>query len=91
MKTKYIYNYSRCGYNEWRDPMKPSQILTKLCKEGKVRTKYYVKVLIMLFNKVDGPIYGKNTVTVGDRIFTVNQTGVSDISESPTIRKSNFI
>ena len=28
--------YDPCGYNEWRDPMKPSQILTKLCKEGKV-------------------------------------------------------
>uniref|UniRef100_A0A8B9DAY7 Otoferlin n=1 Tax=Anser cygnoides TaxID=8845 RepID=A0A8B9DAY7_ANSCY len=28
--------YSIHGYNVWRDPMKPSQILSKLCKEGKV-------------------------------------------------------
>ncbi|XP_023341787.1 otoferlin, partial [Eurytemora carolleeae] len=28
--------YDPCGYNKWRDPMKPSQILTKLCKEGKI-------------------------------------------------------
>ena len=32
----HIVRYDPCGYNEWRDPMKPSQILTKLCKEGKV-------------------------------------------------------
>ena len=28
--------YDPCGYNEWRDPMKPSQILAKMCKEGKI-------------------------------------------------------
>nr|CAD7193654.1 unnamed protein product [Timema douglasi] len=32
---------NRYGYNQWRDPMKPTQILTKLCKDG----------------KIDGPIY----------------------------------
>ena len=32
--------YDPCGYNEWRDPMKPSQILTKLCKEGKVGLRH---------------------------------------------------
>ncbi|KYO37034.1 hypothetical protein Y1Q_0005859 [Alligator mississippiensis] len=28
--------YAIHGYNIWRDPMKPTQILSKLCKEGKV-------------------------------------------------------
>ena len=37
--------------------MKPTQILTKLCKEG----------------KVDGPHFVKNKVTVGDRVFTINR------------------
>ena len=37
--------YDPCGYNEWRDPMKPSQILTKLCKEGKVG---YIVVIISM-------------------------------------------
>ena len=36
--------------------MKPSQILTKLCKEG----------------KIDGPHFNKNKVSVGDKVFTVN-------------------
>ena len=48
--------YDPCGYNEWRDPMKPTQILTKLCKEG----------------KIDGPHFNRNKVTVGDKVFTVN-------------------
>lgn len=43
------------GYNSWRDPMKPSQILAKLCKDG----------------KIDGPHYGPGgKVKVANRIFT---------------------
>ena len=45
----------RHGYNIWRDPMKPSQILTRLCKEG----------------KVDGPHFGPpGRVKVFNRVFT---------------------
>lgn len=29
------------GYNTWRDPMKPTQILQKLCKENKLETPHY--------------------------------------------------
>ncbi|XP_072782315.1 otoferlin isoform X2 [Taeniopygia guttata] len=48
-------NYSIHGYNTWRDPMKPSQILSKLCKEG----------------KVDGPHFGPGgRVKVANRVFT---------------------
>ncbi|KAM7395295.1 hypothetical protein PAMA_006863 [Pampus argenteus] len=47
-------NYSVHGYNVWRDPMKPSQILMKLCKDG----------------KIDGPNYGPGgKVKVASRIF----------------------
>ncbi|XP_038174943.1 otoferlin isoform X3 [Arvicola amphibius] len=47
--------YSIHGYNIWRDPMKPSQILTRLCKEG----------------KVDGPHFGPHgRVKVSNRVFT---------------------
>lgn len=46
--------YSVNGYNVWRDPMKPSQILAKLCKEG----------------KLEGPQYGPGgKVKVANRIF----------------------
>ncbi|XP_033931919.1 otoferlin isoform X3 [Pseudochaenichthys georgianus] len=46
--------YSVHGYNIWRDPMKPSQILAKLCKDG----------------KIDGPHYGPGgKVKVANRIF----------------------
>uniref|UniRef100_A0A8D3CQE5 Otoferlin a n=1 Tax=Scophthalmus maximus TaxID=52904 RepID=A0A8D3CQE5_SCOMX len=34
-------NYSVHGYNVWRDPLKPSQILTKLCKDGKIDGPHY--------------------------------------------------
>ncbi|KAJ8009618.1 hypothetical protein DPEC_G00090770 [Dallia pectoralis] len=47
-------NYSVHGYNMWRDPLKPSQILAKLCKEA----------------KLDGPQYGPGgRVKVANRIF----------------------
>uniref|UniRef100_A0A3Q3IF07 Otoferlin n=1 Tax=Monopterus albus TaxID=43700 RepID=A0A3Q3IF07_MONAL len=46
--------YSVHGYNVWRDPLKPSQILAKLCKDG----------------KIDAPQYGPGgKVKVADRIF----------------------
>ncbi|XP_060773958.1 otoferlin isoform X1 [Neoarius graeffei] len=46
--------YSLHGYNLWRDPQKPSQILTKLCKEG----------------KLDGPHYDPGgKVKVANRVF----------------------
>lgn len=42
------------GYNVWRDPMKPTQILAKLCKDG----------------KLDGPHYGPGgRVKVENRVF----------------------
>lgn len=42
------------GYNVWRDPLKPTQILAKLCKEG----------------KLDGPHYGPGgRVKVANRVF----------------------
>uniref|UniRef100_G3PC42 Otoferlin n=1 Tax=Gasterosteus aculeatus aculeatus TaxID=481459 RepID=G3PC42_GASAC len=34
-------NYSVHGYNVWRDPLKPSQILAKLCKDGKIDGPHY--------------------------------------------------
>uniref|UniRef100_A0A8B9HH60 Otoferlin a n=1 Tax=Astyanax mexicanus TaxID=7994 RepID=A0A8B9HH60_ASTMX len=34
-------NYSLHGYNVWRDPQKPTQILAKLCKEGKLDGPHY--------------------------------------------------
>ncbi|XP_030260658.1 otoferlin isoform X10 [Sparus aurata] len=55
-------NYSVHGYNVWRDPMKPSQILAKLCKEG----------------KTDGPHYGPGgKVKVANRIF-MGRTEIED-------------
>nr|XP_027789243.1 otoferlin isoform X7 [Marmota flaviventris] len=49
------HTYSIHGYNIWRDPMKPSQILTRLCKEG----------------KVDGPHFGPpGRVKVANHVFT---------------------
>ncbi|XP_037553311.1 otoferlin, partial [Nematolebias whitei] len=42
------------GYNVWRDPLKPTHILAKLCKDG----------------KLDGPHYGPGgRVKVENRVF----------------------
>ncbi|XP_062825265.1 otoferlin isoform X4 [Anolis carolinensis] len=54
--------YAIHGYNIWRDPQKPNQILSKLCKEG----------------KVDGPHYGPGgRVKVCNRVF-MGPTDVED-------------
>uniref|UniRef100_A0A673K5P8 Otoferlin-like n=1 Tax=Sinocyclocheilus rhinocerous TaxID=307959 RepID=A0A673K5P8_9TELE len=34
-------SYAIHGYNVWRDPMKPTQILAKLCKDGKMDPPQY--------------------------------------------------
>ncbi|XP_069701783.1 otoferlin-like [Periplaneta americana] len=45
--------YEDFGYNQWRDPMKPTQILGKLCKDA----------------KIDGPSYSNGKVKVGRQTF----------------------
>ncbi|KAJ8935193.1 hypothetical protein NQ314_012950, partial [Rhamnusium bicolor] len=47
--------YEEQGYNAWRDAMKPTQILAKLCKDA----------------KVESPIYADGQVKVGRQIFSV--------------------
>ncbi|NXK43793.1 OTOF protein, partial [Piprites chloris] len=65
--------YSTHGYNAWRDPLKPSQILSKLCKEA----------------KVDGPHFGPpGRVRVANRVFTgpaevEDENGQRKASEEP--------
>ncbi|XP_070555288.1 otoferlin-like isoform X9 [Ptychodera flava] len=46
--------YAIHGYNTWRDPSKPTQVLAKLCKDF----------------KLDGPHYSHSKVKVADRTFT---------------------
>ncbi|EDV23443.1 uncharacterized protein TRIADDRAFT_27805, partial [Trichoplax adhaerens] len=46
--------YSEIGYNKWRDPLKPTQILNRLCKE----------------EKLDGPYYADGEVSIGKCIIT---------------------
>nr|CAB3264595.1 otoferlin [Phallusia mammillata] len=46
--------YSIFGYNQWRDPMKPSEILKKQCKDL----------------KVDGPHFSPGKVRVGKKVFS---------------------
>ncbi|XP_052746509.1 otoferlin [Bicyclus anynana] len=48
--------YEEQGYNRWRDSMKPSQILAKLCKD----------------NRLSPPTYGCRSITVGDHCFEIN-------------------
>ncbi|XP_040913171.1 fer-1-like protein 6 isoform X2 [Toxotes jaculatrix] len=46
--------YSLEGYNAWRDCLKPSELLSKLCRE----------------NSLDGPHFRPGRITVGDKVFT---------------------
>ena len=60
-----------CGYNQWRDPLKPVQLLTKLCKEG----------------KVDGPHFTNGKVKVDGKTFTLSKGTVSSSSNGETSQK----
>lgn len=44
----------RYGYNQWRDPMKPTQILAKLCKDGKLEPPSYFNGKVKVGNKTFG-------------------------------------
>ncbi|XP_061547609.1 fer-1-like protein 6 [Phycodurus eques] len=46
--------YSLEGYNAWRDCLKPSELLSKLCRE----------------NDVDGPHFRPGCITVANKVFT---------------------
>ncbi|XP_050710389.1 otoferlin-like isoform X3 [Eriocheir sinensis] len=58
--------YETTGYNQWRDPMKPTQILARLCKEG----------------RLDGPHYGPGKVRVGTKTFTLHHEDEHDPSRA---------
>uniref|UniRef100_A0A7N6B2H0 C2 domain-containing protein n=1 Tax=Anabas testudineus TaxID=64144 RepID=A0A7N6B2H0_ANATE len=46
--------YSLEGYNAWRDCLKPSELLSKMCRE----------------NGLDGPHFRPGRITVADKVFT---------------------
>ncbi|XP_030642529.1 fer-1-like protein 6 [Chanos chanos] len=46
--------YATEGYNAWRDALKPTELLTKLCKD----------------NNLDSPRYTPGKITIGDKVFT---------------------
>lgn len=51
----YLYygkNLFRSGYNRWRDPMKPTQILQRLCKENKLESPHYFQVNVLYFVRI---------------------------------------
>ncbi|XP_066543887.1 fer-1-like protein 6 [Amia ocellicauda] len=46
--------YAIDGYNAWRDAMKPTELLTKFCRD----------------NRLDGPHLRPGRITIGDKVFT---------------------
>ncbi|XP_050539137.1 otoferlin-like isoform X2 [Daktulosphaira vitifoliae] len=55
--------YELLGYNRWRDSMKPTQILAKLCKEA----------------KLDTPNYMNGTIKIGSKIFCLQNNSEDTI------------
>ncbi|CAH0716714.1 unnamed protein product, partial [Brenthis ino] len=63
--------YEEQGYNRWRDAMKPTQILAKLCKDG----------------KLDPPVYEYGRVKVGRTIFNMPMDDTELFSDPDTIEE----
>ncbi|XP_047543400.1 otoferlin-like [Vanessa atalanta] len=63
--------YEEQGYNRWRDAMKPTQILAKLCKDG----------------KIDPPIYEYGRIKVGRTIFNMPLNDTELFSDPDTMEE----
>ncbi|CAK1588293.1 unnamed protein product [Parnassius mnemosyne] len=63
--------YEEQGYNKWRDAMRPTQILAKLCKDG----------------KLDPPIYEHGRVKIGRTIFNMPMDDIELLSNPDTIEE----
>lgn len=61
----------RDGYNRWRDAMKPTQILAKLCKDI----------------KIDPPVYEYGRVRVGRTIFNMSMDDPELFTNPDTIQE----
>lgn len=59
----YLFFFDRSGYNQWRDPMKPTQILARLCKDA----------------KIDPPVYLADRVKVGGQTFCLQSQSLSAV------------
>ncbi|KAL8181722.1 UNVERIFIED_CONTAM: hypothetical protein K2H54_023421, partial [Gekko kuhli] len=55
------------GYNAWRDATKPTEILTKLCKD----------------NRLNGPYMQPGKIQIGDKVFTGQTVFQEDENEEP--------
>ncbi|XP_067888777.1 fer-1-like protein 6 [Heterodontus francisci] len=56
------YKYEMEGYNAWRDAMKPTEILTRMCKENGLRGPYFSTGEI----EVEGKVFAGKTVFIED-------------------------
>ncbi|XP_023661455.1 fer-1-like protein 6 isoform X2 [Paramormyrops kingsleyae] len=59
--------YSIEGYNTWRDSIKPSELLVKLCKDY----------------RLDGPHFTHGRITIGDKVFVGKTVFVDEGAEDP--------
>jgi len=62
-----FFFFYRFGFNKWRDPMRPTQILAKICKE----------------EGLDGPHYSTGRVRIDNKVFgatsqVLEESGMSD-------------
>ncbi|CAH2035369.1 unnamed protein product, partial [Iphiclides podalirius] len=65
------YKYEEQGYNRWRDSLKPTQILAKLCKDG----------------KLNPPIYEYGRVKIGRTIFNLPMDDTELFSNPNTLEE----
>ncbi|UYV81940.1 FER1L6 [Cordylochernes scorpioides] len=66
--------YELSGPNQWRDPLKPSQILSRLCRE----------------HKLEGPYIRGSKVRVGLKVFTFNFVGGAQEEIDPKLMEEQM-
>lgn len=54
MPSNFSHVTASEGYNAWRDAIKPSELLVKLCKE----------------NRLNSPCFTPGRITIGDKVYT---------------------
>lgn len=63
----------REGYNAWRDASKPTEILTKLCKD----------------NKLDGPHFRPGKIQIGNKVFSGKTAFAEEDSGNSQLRSAD--
>jgi len=68
-ERRCVYNNVRWGYNTWRDPLKPTVILEKMCKSAGLDPPVYQPGCVVV---AEQPFYEQETVETEEGLYSLS-------------------